>query len=256
MVTTPELEVFLSDIHVPFEDKIAVAFTLKIIKKLQPDLVWLGGDIVDFMALSRWDKSPRRKLMLQEELDATVILLEKLRTAAPRAQMVWMDGNHEHRLEKYLLNKAEEFAYLRALELPYLLDMDKLEIKYVGHGKPQKVGHLYHLHGDEFSSGSTNIARGQLMKLQKNAISGHNHRHQNDYQRDVSGKIIGSWKNGCLCGLQPEYDIAPNWTQGITVIQYSTHGSFHVSQLVYFPAERQPGRLACVVGGEMMLSDK
>ena len=255
-MATPSLEIFLSDVHFPFEDQIAWKFTLKIIKKLKPDLLWIGGDYVDFYAISRWDTRPARRLRLQEELDAGAEGLRQLRTAAPGAKITLQEGNHEYRLQKYLWNQAPELSSLRLLELPALLGFEDSRVGHIRHGQPQKIGKLWHIHGDEMGGGGVNMARGKLLKIQKNVIFGHHHRHQSDFIRNIDGMTSGSWANGCLCGLKPDYDINPQWTQGVTVVQYSKWGSFHVSQLVYFPAERQPGRLACVVGGEMMLSDK
>ncbi len=41
------LEIFISDVHLPFQDKAGWGLTLEVIKQLKPDLVFLGGDILD-----------------------------------------------------------------------------------------------------------------------------------------------------------------------------------------------------------------
>ena len=245
------LEIFMSDIHFPFHDSTAWGLALKIIKKLRPDLLWLGGDIIDFYAVSRYDKSPARKLMLQEELNVAKRELRRLRKVAPQARMVYQTGNHEERFTKYLWGKAPELSVLRALSLPELLGLDAIGAEFIDDYRPQAVGQLYHLHGHLGPGGSVNAARGKALKFKDNVIFGHHHRHQVEYQRAYSGRTIGAWANGCLCGMEPEFDPCPQWTHGITVVRYAKNGTFHVDQLVFFPLQDKRG-LAVVVDGQLM----
>jgi predicted phosphodiesterase len=244
------LECFLSDIHFPFHDPAAWGLALKVVKKLRPELIWLGGDIVDFYAVSRYDKSPERKLRLQEELDVAHRELRRLRKSAPQARIVYQIGNHEERLTKYLWGKAPELASLRALSLPALLGFERLNIELITDHRPQPIGQLYHLHGHLGPGGSVNAARGKANKFKDNVIFGHHHRHQVEYQRAYSGRTIGAWANGCLCGMEPEFDPCPQWTHGITVVRHARDGAFHVDQLVFFPTRDRRG-LAVVVEGRL-----
>lgn len=41
------LEVFISDVHLPFEDRASWQLTLNVIKDIKPNMVFLGGDILD-----------------------------------------------------------------------------------------------------------------------------------------------------------------------------------------------------------------
>lgn len=246
-------ELFLSDIHFRFQDTRAWPLALKIVKTLQPGVLWLGGDIVDFYAVSSWDRNPKRRLMLQDELDVAQEQLRALRNAAPAARIVFQEGNHEVRLRRFLWNRASELSGLRAMTLPALLGLDALGIEYIETGNPTQVGHLWHIHGDEIRGGNVNIARAKLLKAHANIIFGHHHRFQADFLRTLDGKTYGAWANGCLCGLNPEYDINPQWTHGLSVVDYAKSGAFHVAQVPFFtkPGKKSAG-LTCVIDGEML----
>jgi predicted phosphodiesterase len=243
--------VFLSDVHFPFHDVRAWELTLKIIKAVKPELVWIGGDFNDFYAVSRFDKSPARKLRLQEEIDAGISGLRALRRAAGKnARIVWQLGNHEERLLKYLWGKAPELAELRCLSFPELFSLKSLQIEFISDYRAQSVGALWHLHGDKAPGGNVNPARGKMAQMHDNIIFGHHHKFQVEYQRDLNGCARGAFANGCLCGLEPEFSPYNDWSQGCTVVRYTKGGLFHVDQLVYF---EHKGILCTVVNGKVMM---
>src|SRR2546425_4815917 len=147
-------ELYFSDIHFPYEDKIAWALAKQVLTALKPDVLFLGGDIVDFYPVSSFDKDPARKQDLQKELDQTSAELTELHTAAPNAEVFYQEGNHENRLQRYLWKRAEELAPLRSLALPELLSFKKLDITWIPQGQVKRIGHLNHIHGTEIAGGS------------------------------------------------------------------------------------------------------
>src|SRR5438128_2520375 len=126
--TMSKTEFYVSDVHFPYEDKTAWNLAKQVLAALKPDILFLGGDIVDFYPVSRFDKDPARKRDLQKELDQTSEELTALREIAPNAEIIYEEGNHEHRLIRTLWKKAEELAPLRSLALPELLSFKKLGI--------------------------------------------------------------------------------------------------------------------------------
>ena len=242
-------EVFLSDVHFPFEDKEAWALTLTVVKRVEPQLVWIGGDFNDFYAISRFDTSPSRKLGLQDEVDAAVKGLAQLRKAAADARIVWQIGNHEERLVKYLWGKAPELSGLRALSFEALFSLQKFQVEFVNDYKARAVGKLWHLHGDKAPGGNVNPARGKLNQIHDNIIFGHHHKFQAEYQRDLSKVVRGAFANGCLCGLEPEFAPYNDWSQGVSIVRYTKGGYFHVDQVVYF---RGAGKLMAMVDNKIV----
>lgn len=99
-----------SDIHIPFQDQLAVKAFLTYCAKKQPEAIVLNGDVLDMFMLSRFTKGEGRNPL--EEITECRQLLESLRALCPNALIYYVIGNHETRLERYVLNKAPELASL------------------------------------------------------------------------------------------------------------------------------------------------
>lgn len=99
-----------SDIHIPFQDQLAVKAFLTYCAKKQPEAIVLNGDVLDMFMLSRFTKGEGRNPL--EEITECRQLLETLRALCPNALIYYVIGNHETRLERYVLNKAPELASL------------------------------------------------------------------------------------------------------------------------------------------------
>lgn len=102
--------VIASDIHIPFQDDGAVRSFIKYCKERQPEVVVLNGDVLDMFMLSRFTKGEGRNPL--EEMTMCQGFLDSLRKAVPSADIYYVIGNHENRLEKYVLTKAPELASL------------------------------------------------------------------------------------------------------------------------------------------------
>lgn len=247
------IEIFLSDIHFPYEDRAAWGVTLEAIKALEPSLIFLGGDILDFYSVSRYDKDPARKLTLQEDLDYAIYELGKLREVAPDARMMLLQGNHEQRLEKYLSTKASELSNLRALSLDRLLNLESLGIEYIENGTRIRIGKLWHFHGNEIPGAGINVARNKFMKINANMIFGHHHVMQNYIQRNYEGEVHGAWANPCLCELEAEYAHFTNWSWGFSVIEYSSSENFNVDQVSISKPDMYSSRASLSYRGQDIL---
>lgn len=100
--------VICSDIHIPFHDKKAVDAFLKYCKETQPEVVVLNGDILDMFMLSRFTKGEGRNPLA--EIILCRQLLKDIKKVVPNSKVYYVIGNHETRLEKYILTKAPEVA--------------------------------------------------------------------------------------------------------------------------------------------------
>lgn len=215
-----ETSVFLSDIHIPHQDKKAVAVSLKLIEDLQPSHIFLNGDIIDMYQCSRYSKNPSRALEIQEDLDELTNFFGQLREVAPKAKITYLEGNHENRIIRYLYDHPE-IAKLKSLQPKNLLGLEDFDIEWI----PASKTHLYHgtviTHGDVVRSSSGQSAKGQYDKYGTSGISGHTHRAGVYYHSDFSGDSF--WvESGCLCELNPEYVTGkPNWQQALAVGSYS-----------------------------------
>jgi UDP-2,3-diacylglucosamine pyrophosphatase LpxH len=228
--------VFASDFHIPYEDKKAVKLFFKFLEdnKKEIDVLVLGGDIIDFYSLSRFNKDPRRALEIQDDLDKVYEFLKKCREILPHVLIIYEKGNHENRLRTYKWTKAPEFAYLRCLTPEKLFRLDELDIKW--EPKRWRYKKLWFMHGDKLSKHSGWTAQKMRAEYGTNVICGHSHRTGKSNRTDLSGNS-GGWESGCFCDLNPEYmEGIANWQQGMSVVQYYKDKIFYVHNIdiVYY----------------------
>ena len=99
-----------SDVHIPFQDNKAVEAFCNYCKDIQPSAIILNGDILDFYKLSRFIKGEGRNPY--EEISACRDLLKRIKADCPNSKIYYVIGNHETRLETYVLNSAPHLASL------------------------------------------------------------------------------------------------------------------------------------------------
>jgi predicted phosphodiesterase len=211
-----ERAVVVSDLHVPYHDPVAVELVFDFLRWFTPDTLFINGDLLDFYALSRFSKDPERALSLQEELDQGQGLLERFRATLPKARLVFLEGNHEARLQRYLWDHPE-VSKLKSLQMPALLGLEDLEIEHHGYQAPQMWRGVLIEHGSVVRKASAATAKAMLDQRGTSGISGHTHRLGMHYRTNYSETAVWA-ENGCLCALEPEYCIKPDWQQGFSVL--------------------------------------
>lgn len=85
--------VIINDVHIPFEDEIAVRLVFKFMKWFNPELVILNGDIMDCYMLSKFAKKPFEGKRFKEEIDETKVFLDELKSVTPNACRYFIVGN-------------------------------------------------------------------------------------------------------------------------------------------------------------------
>lgn len=215
-------DVVLNDVHFPYHDPRALGLVIDFIRDNKPGRIHLNGDIFDFYSLSKFDKNPERRSKLQKEIDAGVQFFQQLREASPDSQIEFNEGNHELRLQKYLWGKADELAGLQALRFEDLCHLNEYKIRFHPVLKPYKIGKLLFFHGNRVSKHAGSTARAHYEQFGCNVIVGHCHR-LGSYYHATYDDLFGAWENGCLCKLNPEYLLKPDWQQAFSIIWY--HGS-------------------------------
>jgi len=225
-------ELFISDVHIPHHDRAAEAVAFKIAKHIKPNIVTFGGDIIDMEGVSFHLHPPQAELKLYDEVMKAKEWIGRWRQAFPRAEMHFLDGNHEHRLTRFLHQYAPALSTFPELSTLKLLDLAAQRIKYYADGKRFRIGKLWHAHGDQFriGMGCVNPSVQLFRKYYNNIIVGHFHRICSHFQT-VLEDTYGVWINGCLQDLHPDFDKEANWQHGVTIIHYTSGGFFHVNQI-------------------------
>ena len=217
--------VIASDIHIPFQDNAAVRSFVKYCKEKQPEVVVLNGDVLDMFMLSRFTKGEGRNPL--EEMTMCQGLLDSLRKAVPNADIYYVIGNHENRLEKYVLNKAPELASL--IEDVFTI-IKTSDYKVRGCASVTFNDNFVCKHGTLLGNKSGLSAIKEMENAYMSGATGHTHRLCKYIARKSGRKFV--WlETGCLCSLNPEYMINPNWQAGFAQLEFK-NGKLYNSKVI------------------------
>ena len=162
---------FIPDTHRPYHDKKAWKLLLKVGKSFKPDTVVILGDFADMFSVSSHSKNPNRVLKLAEELADVKLGLQELNSLNAKKKL-YISGNHEDRLERYLQDQAPELFNL--MNIPQILELNQLGWEYVPYKSDYKLGAIYLTH-DIGSAGRSSVFR-CIDSYQHSNVTGHTHR--------------------------------------------------------------------------------
>jgi predicted phosphodiesterase len=219
----------LSDIHLPYHNIAAVTESLNYGLAKNIDAILLNGDVMDCYLLSKFCPDPRKR-SLKDELEAAGQFLDLLTKIAP---VFYKLGNHEERLEKYLIVNAPVLLDVPEYELVNLLHCRARNVEVITDQKIIYIGHLPILHGHEvrLSGVSVNPARSLFLKTKKTALCGHLHRTSQHNEMTLDGKLISTWSTGHLGEEHPKYARINNWNHGAARVEVDGDGNFEVINL-------------------------
>jgi UDP-2,3-diacylglucosamine pyrophosphatase LpxH len=210
--------VVAGDFHLPFHHRQAVHNWIAFLRDTRPDVVILNGDILDCHAISSFSKAPNGPL-LKDELELGRALLQQIRGAVgPSAELVYMEGNHEQRLQRRLLENPGLYG-LPELHLKSLLRLDEVKASHLSYGEVWSKGALCVRHGDRVSAASASTARQELERGGfDHVIIGHVHRVGWFHKRGAIRHQQALENGGFFDRSQCEYEANPNWQNGFCVV--------------------------------------
>jgi len=219
----------LNDTHFPYHNIRAISESLNYGVAKGIDAILLNGDGLDCYLLSKFNPDPRKR-SLKAELDAFSEFLKILSKIAP---VFYKLGNHEERLERYLIANAPVLLGIPEFELVNLLHCGEMNVRVIADQKIVYIGHLPVLHGHEVKlvSVAVNPARSLFLKTKKTAICGHLHRTSQHNETALDSKLISTWSIGHLGEEHPKYARINNWNHGAARVEVDGSGNFEVINL-------------------------
>jgi len=222
----------ISDIHFPFQDDAALYTAIDFLVKQNITGLILNGDIIDCYAISRFAKE-RRDVHLFDEIEMCRDFLNALQQIFPDIPMWYRVGNHDMRIDRFIVNQAPELMGLDGLSLAGLLRLKEMDIHIIEKGII-KAGKLNILHGHEFGESifsPVNPARGVFLKSKSSTLIGHYHQKSEHSEGNLNGDVVGCWSTGCLCKLTPSYRpfAYTKWNHGFAVVDVFDDGMFEVN---------------------------
>lgn len=162
---------FIPDSHHPYVDKRAWKLLLKAGHFFKPKYVIIQGDFADFYDVSQHSKNPARRLVLEKEVEAVKKALDEVKALGAQ-ENVFIAGNHEDRLKRYLESSAPELYKL--ITIPKILELKEKGFKYVPYKEHYRLGKLNITH-DTGTAGRYAHYK-SLDSFQHNVLIGHTHR--------------------------------------------------------------------------------
>ena len=209
----------VSDIHYPYQDIKSEEITLAFMKDYKPDaLVW-NGDIFDFYAVSSYEKSIKKKMNIQEEIDYGYSRMQLWVNELPGTKHYFRIGNHEDRLRRMIMRYSPPLEALRSCDIENNVDFESLGVKFVPDHQDFFIGDMLYTHGHFVRKHGGNSARAHFEQYGCSVLIGHTHRLAVLYKRNKFGThaIV---ENGTLCDFDVEYAKYPDWQQGFTTLEY------------------------------------
>lgn len=212
----------------PLHDLKAINAMLQFAKDWKPDVVILGGDVVDCGAISHHNHgkpgATEGLKLVSDMAECSAQVIKPLEALSSVSQLVYIEGNHEAWLKQFTdLHPTLEGI----VDLQALLKLDRW--KLVAQGGQFDLGKLTFLHGDTLS-GADIVAKNAVVNYERNVRFGHFHTAQtytknspSEYKNAKTGVAVP-----CLCGKAPQYGKSkPNkWVQGFQFGVVGEGGNF------------------------------
>lgn len=216
VVKGPYKILVLPDIHVPYQNDEAIEAAIKLGEEFQPDEIVQLGDLLDCYTLSRYSRSATRHGNIAEEIEQARDLLEmiKLRTGAKKATFI--EGNHEARIRKYIMDKCPDLRDLKALRVDHMLELADIGWDFIPEHKFYQVNDVFFTHGEYANMHS---AKKHIDEYRVTVIHGHTHRITSRYHRGLDKTIVGV-EMGFLASFDvgAEFVKKANWQHGVGTV--------------------------------------
>lgn len=205
---------------IPMHDEMAMATAIELISLISPHQIVNVGDFWDFAEWSsKFAVLPEFVLVTQPALDRGHMFLaeQKAAAAATLERHLLLEGNHDDRIARLILQNAKAALRLRqactppeswpVMSIPHLARLDALDVEYVGaypagrvkiadaHGRQAP---LVVLHGERLDMGK------QARAERQSSVQGHAHHVAvscETYEVDSEPVEVEAWSIGCLCRL-------------------------------------------------------
>jgi hypothetical protein len=261
----------------PFHDDKAMAVFIAAVRLYQPSKVTILGDFLDLASQGRFAQEAAFARTTQLAINHGHAWLAELRQAAPNAEIILVEGNHDLRMQNFIeANALAAFGLKRAnlpeswpvMSLPYLLRLDELDITYID-AYPAATDWdndlTRNIHGTKANSKGSTMSQYVHDLPHVNTWAGHTHRAEIVYRSVLGarGEAVESYaaNPGCLCrtdGAVPSVNgaigangttarVVEDWQNGLGVLYYNETESI--------PAVYRIRNGECIIDGRILSAD-
>ena len=224
----------------PYHNRDACDIILQVCKFKQFDEIILLGDHLDLAEWSdKYFTSPEMYWTTQSAAIELSWFISQIRLRQPGAKMYYIEGNHEVRMTKAIVNNQISAAGLMPvndingpplMSISRLLSLDSIGVEYIGqypHGEVWLNDHLRVAHGDVVRKGGGNSGLEILKDARSSECYGHVHRmeivartlHTRGDQRSYYAMSFGTLAR--IDGIVPSNSARNDWQNGFGIISYN-----------------------------------
>lgn len=129
-----------SDFHDKEVDEFALRMFVEACSQVQPDVICLNGDLFDLPEFSRHIKDPREWDVVGR-MNKALDIVHQIRLASPKSQIDLIEGNHEARMVKFLMDGGSGLMDIlhdvHGMDMRKLFRLDEYEVNYIAMGELQ-----------------------------------------------------------------------------------------------------------------------
>ena len=232
--------IVFNDVHAPFHDTKALSLVLDVAEDIQVDRIVINGDLLDFYDInSHGAKHPDIMQKLDNEIDWGIEFFQNLRKRFKEQEIVFIFGNHEYRLDRFIMNNCP--AFWNIIKLEKMLRLDELNIEWHQYNDYIRLENTNLFVQHSPPSYGVNGARTSLLKkMDCNYIWGCTHREQHCAITGASGETYRAWFNGWLGSTTASKEHKrvfsyakghQNWQQCFSIVNIYKGKEFHVTQV-------------------------
>ncbi len=219
--------IFVPDSHWPDCDIKSFDLMLDVMRDFRPHEVVVLGDFFDCATVSQYTKDPKSQYkLLEEELEPGRRAIQRIMNAAPNASYVFLAGNHESRIDRYVAANASALGGSISTQEVLRLPKQWKFISY-GHNGFYRCGpKLIATHGTVFNR---HVCMSMVQKYGCSVVHGHVHRVQEFHVRNVHGDDLVGFTPGWLGDMDKIgyiQDIA-DWSHGFALAWFKPNGDFY-----------------------------
>lgn len=212
-----------SDFHIwPGDPSTCLRAFKKFVADIQPNIVILNGDVMDFPRISRhpqnWESAPDP----QEEIEAAQDHLNDITQAcSKRTRRLWTLGNHDARFESMIANSAPQYRGVKGVHLSdHFAGWEKAMSCFINEGLEGGATMVKHR-----LKGGMNATRANALNAGVSVVTGHLHsqnvRPLSDYNRfDRYGVDTGCVADKEHRAFSYTEDGPLDWRSGFALLTY------------------------------------
>jgi len=238
MLIIEKRSLILADIHAPYQNHRALDIALSLGKEIDNlEEVIILGDLADFYNLSRFARDPSITTLLREEVAAVHTVLKHINILFPHQKKIYLGGNHEQRLQAYIVRNCPELFELQGLQIENLLQCKQFGFEYIAYGPNQQykiLGGDYIARHEPYAGGQS-FCRGSVQRAQMNHVFGHHHQIARATSVNLNNRNNEAISIGCLCDkTNPVFGYVKNihqWQLGFAIATMLGNGLTFIDNL-------------------------